>query len=100
MKQLFFAVVAVSSFALTACGGDPCKSKCSADPAPTAEALKACQNPDTTVKCYAESKKVADCATAQVVCGSDNKTDGLKTLENIGANCKSQTEAYQACMAK
>jgi len=100
LRSITVALLIVSGFVVSACGSDPCSPKCSADPALSAAELKACQNPDKTVKCYAEAKAAADCGREQTVCGTDNKTDNVKTAENYATKCKTQLEAYTTCAAK
>ncbi len=108
MKKILFAAVVASSLFLVGCG-DPCTatpaaSKCSADPAPvapTAAQIKTCQDAaKTPPKCNTEANAVADCSKANIVCGTDNKTDGVKTAEAVLSKCKTQSDAYAACIAK
>lgn len=100
MKKMMLGTVVAVAFALTGCGGSRCdaKSKCSADPVPTAEQIQMCKDgaklPDGgTPKCTTEANALADCMSANQVCGADNKTDGAATL----AKCTSQQMAFNTC---
>ena len=60
MRQAFIAVCVVTGLALVGCsGGDPCTAglKCSADPTPTADQIKTCQ--DTLNKLSGDCKSAA-----------------------------------------
>jgi hypothetical protein len=102
MKKLVLGFVV--AMALVGCGGgDPCdaKSKCSADPVPTAADIAACKSGGTSadggvVKCSAEAKTFGTCYTNNQVCGSDNKTDALASI----AKCPTEYKAYTDCLAK
>ena len=101
MKKFMIAASIVASFALVACGGggDSCTatSKCSADPKSTEAEIKACQEARKTAKCVAEGDALTTCALGQQVCGTDNKTDGVKTNEGITKNCATQLAAAVKC---
>lgn len=102
MKKLVLGFVC--AIALVGCGGgDPCdaKSKCSADPVPTADSIAQCKAGGTStdggvVKCSAESKTFGTCYTNNQVCGADNKTDAVKTL----AACATEYKAFADCINK
>ena len=102
MKKILLGLATVgifSALSFSACGSDPCPSspKCSADPVPTADAIAACKTAAAVTTCKTERDAYSSCASGQQVCGTDNKTDGTRTLANIAANCKTQLDAYTKC---
>ena len=102
MKKILLGLAtigAISAISFSACGSDPCTAapKCSADTKPTEAQIKDCQTAAAVTTCKTERDALTNCYLAQQVCGTDNKTDGTKTLANITANCKTQIEASTKC---
>ncbi len=103
MKKILLGLAtisAITAISFSACGSDACatQSKCSADTKKTDAEIKTCQdNAAKVTTCKTESDAYSNCTIAQQACGTDNKTDGTKTLANITANCKTQLDAYTKC---
>lgn len=96
MKKLLSVLAAVS---LVACGsGSVCqfKSKCSADGEVTQQQRDSCEADlkANTKPCLAEGTALNECMIANQMCGTDNKTDLLKTLEK----CPNQVASYNKCV--
>lgn len=71
---------------------------CSADTAPTADAIKACEA-EKSGACGSEYNKAGSCVKGKITCTADNKTDqagGIKAL----ADCATEINDYTACKAK
>ena len=62
----------------------------------TAGQIKACDDflKDTGAKCHSESLAFKTCFSAKMVCGSDNKT----VVQETNDQCKSEIDAYVACL--
>ncbi|MBK6459887.1 MAG: hypothetical protein IPF92_02595 [Myxococcales bacterium] len=72
--------------------------KCSADPATTDEAKKACED-EKAGPCGAQYNAAGSCVVAKLTCGADNKTDQASALKAI-SDCQAEINAYQSCKAK
>ena len=103
MKKILLGLATVgifSAISFSACGSaDPCSGtpKCSADPVPTAAQIADCKTAQAVATCKTERDAANNCAAGQQVCGTDNKTDGTKSLANVVANCKTQIDALTKC---
>lgn len=99
MRKAFIAVWVVTGLALVGCsGGDPCTAglKCSADPTPTADQIKTCQDNLNKLSgdCKSASINLANCSRDATVCGSDNKTDATATGNAVTTNCATVIGEY------
>lgn len=72
---------------------DTAKSKCSADPAPSAADINTCNKYLSDSKCGGTYATALLCLSNNQICGSDNKTDEDATA----AKCKSQIDAVENC---
>ncbi|MET0592254.1 MAG: hypothetical protein ABW133_06120 [Polyangiaceae bacterium] len=72
---------------------DSAKSKCSADPTPSAQDISTCNKYLGDAKCGTTYATALACLANNQVCGSDNKTDE----EATSAKCKSQIQAVEDC---
>ncbi len=100
MKKILLGlatVTVVSAISFSACGSvDPCPTtpRCSADPVPTADQVKACQDAVTKyAACKTQQDAVTSCSNG-VACTSDNKTDSTK----LASTCATQITAYTTCV--
>ena len=106
MKKVVIGMLASAVAALffvsaaPACSSSKCSKACSGDPEPTEAQVKACEEGTPAgTKCKAEIDALSDCGSGKVVCTAD-KTDPVKTAEALTKDCKSQVDAYTACLTK
>lgn len=76
---------------------DCTKAACSGDPAPTAEAQKACEA-EKSGACSSEYNDAFSCVNGEDICTND-KSDAAKGLAALG-KCADKISAYQTCKQK
>src|SRR6476659_8092307 len=100
-RPIMFALVVAVAGVVAACSSSPSgtalcdeKSKCSADPARTADDVAACKKQISEGACKSEFEAVAKCALDNQKCTSSNTTD----VQAVLTACTTQNSAYSTCL--